>query len=167
MARLTFRDSFWDGKKKPFAIAICSTAVLLLLLFLGNLSYLYGSLFNSGYRVHNINVLAVDFDGGIIGHSLSAVYQKLQSDEFPTLQFHSTVEYPTIIDVRNAVCKGKFWAAVVTQPGASDRLSAALAGGLAASNYNSSDSVTYIWNGANYPAVQLGDVSGNLETLVR
>lgn len=166
MARLPLRDSFWDGKKKPFAIAIISTAILLILLFLANLSYLYGSLFKSGDRAHNINVLAVDFDGGVIGQALSAVYQELQNDQFPTLQFHSTAEYPTIIEVRNAVCRGDFWAAVVTQPGASARLAAALAGGSAASSYNSTDAVTYIWNAANYPAVQLGYVSGNMQTLI-
>lgn len=115
MVRLAFRDSFRDGKKKPLAIAVCSIAVLLILLFLGNLSYLYGSLFKSSCRVHNINVLAVDFYRGIIGQSLSAVYQQLQGDESPTLQFHSTTEYPTIIDARNAICRGDLWAAAVTQ----------------------------------------------------
>lgn len=105
--RLAFRDSF-ETVKEPLAIAVCSIAVLLILLFLGNLSYLYGSLFKSSCRVHNINVLAVDFYRGIIGRSLSAVYQQLQGDESPTLQFHSTTEYPTIIDARNAICRGDY-----------------------------------------------------------
>ncbi|KAF7968894.1 hypothetical protein HWV62_28932 [Athelia sp. TMB] len=166
MPRLRLRDSFWDNKKKPFAIAVGSTILLLILLFLGNLSYLYGSLYKSGDRIHNINVLAVDFDGGVIGQSLSAVYKELQSDQFPTLQFHSTAEYPTVDDVRNAVCRGEFWAGVVTQPGASSRLSAALGGGSAASEYNPSNTLTYVWNEANYPAVQLGNVAGNLQTLI-
>ncbi|TGO83532.1 hypothetical protein BPOR_0630g00010 [Botrytis porri] len=130
------------------------------------MSYMYGVLFKSGYLAHNLNILAVDYDGGIIGEALSVAYEQFQGDEFPKLQFHTTAKYPSIIEVQEAVCRGDYWGAIVAQPGASNRLSQALGGGSAAITYNSSDALTYINNGARYPAIQLGDISGNLETLI-
>ncbi|KAF7917620.1 uncharacterized protein EAE98_010036 [Botrytis deweyae] len=164
--RLLWRDPFWNGKRKPFGIGILMSGIMIILLFLSTMSYLYGILFKSGYRAHNLNILAVDYDGGIIGEALSVAYEQFQGDEFPKLQFHTKAKYPSIIEVQKAVCRGDYWGAVVAQPGASNRLSQALGGGSAASTYNSSDSLTYINNGARYPAVQLGDISGNLETLI-
>ncbi|PQE09153.1 Nitrosoguanidine resistance SNG1 protein [Rutstroemia sp. NJR-2017a WRK4] len=164
--RLLWRDPFWNGKRKPFVIGIFMSGIMITLLFLTMMSYLYGVLFKSGYRAHNLNILAIDYDGDIIGEALSVAYRQFQGDEFPELQFHTTVEYPSIVEVQKAVCRGDYWGAIVAQPGASNRLSQALGGGSAASTYNSSDALTYIYNGARYPAVQLGDISGNLETLI-
>lgn len=157
---------FWDGKRKSAVIAVTMTGLMLVVLFLGNLSYLYGSLFHSGERTHALKILAVGCDGGVIGLSLSGAYQEFQSASFPTLEFHSSLDYPTISNVRDTVCRGDFWAAIVAQPGASDRFAAALTGGTPATNCNASDTLTYIWNAAYYPSVQLRDISGNLETLV-
>lgn len=137
---------------------------MLILLFLANMSYLYGSLFRSGYRVNALNILAVDYDGGYIGQAVSAAYGELESDEFPRVNFRSAAGYPTIDNVRNAVCKGDYWGAIVTQPGASSRLSQALGGGTAAAGYDASDTVTLVYNSAHYAAVELGDVVGNLQT---
>lgn len=130
------------------------------------MSYLYGSLFHSEHRVHALKILAVDFDRGIIGQSLSAAYKELEGGSFPELQFHDSMEYPTVTDIRRAVCRGHYWGAVFVQNGASARLEDALSGGIAASNYNASNTVTYIWNEARYAVVSVGDVSGNLETLI-
>jgi hypothetical protein len=44
MARLLWHNPFWDDKRKLFVIALTSEGLLFLVLFLGNLSYLYGSL---------------------------------------------------------------------------------------------------------------------------
>jgi len=94
-ARIHPKDPFWNGKKKGFAVAVTSVLVMLQLLFLGNLSYLYGSIYRSGTRVHNFKVLAVDYDGGIIGQSLQAAYGLLESDSFPGLEIRSVADYPT------------------------------------------------------------------------
>jgi hypothetical protein len=166
MARLIWHDRFWDGKRKEFLIAITMAGIMLICLFLANMSYLYGSLFKSGDRAHALKMLAVNYDGGYIGQSLSAAYASLQGDNFPSIEFASTTDYPAVQDVRNAVCRGDFWGAVVAQPGASTRLSAALGGGTAAAEYQSNNTLTYIYNGARYAAVALGDVAGNLETLI-
>lgn len=79
------------------------------LLFLADLSYLYGVVFKSTYRVHNFKMLMVDFDGGLIGQSVNGAYQQFQGNTFPTLIQHDVSEYPTEADVREAVCKGHYW----------------------------------------------------------
>jgi len=53
---------------------------MLQVLFLGNLSYLFGTTHNQATRLHNLNVLYVDFDGGIVGESVQAAYQVSFSD---------------------------------------------------------------------------------------
>jgi hypothetical protein len=165
-SRLLWRDPFWNGKRKPFIKSLIMAGIMVVLLFLIIMCYLYGALYLSGFRTHNLNILAVDYDGGIIGKALSVAYKQLQGDEFLELQFHPATEYPSIIEVRNAVCRGDYWGAVVAQPEASNRLSQALAGGSAAKTYNSSDVFTYVHNGARYPTIQAGSIAGNLETLI-
>ncbi|KAH8586016.1 hypothetical protein B0O99DRAFT_529535 [Bisporella sp. PMI_857] len=166
MGRLLWRDPFWNGKRKPFVIAVVGSAVSLLLLFLGTMSYLYGSLYHDGSRVKALNILAVDLDEGIIGQSLSTAYAALQGDDFPTLHFHSRAEFATVDDIRHAVCKGDYWGAIFAQDGASTRLASALYGGDAASDYNASNTLTYVWNGVRYPTVQTGYIGANMETLI-
>ncbi|GME27992.1 putative nitrosoguanidine resistance protein [Neofusicoccum parvum] len=158
--RIHRSHEFWNGRRKGFAIAVVMSIVMLDLLFLANLSYLFGTVFNSGKRVHNFKVLMVDFDGGVIGQSVNGAYEQMKGNTFPTLVQHSTSEYPSEADVRKAVCKGNYWGAVYTHRDASSRLSAALAGGDAATSYNPADTITYIWNAVRYPAY----ASGNLQS---
>ncbi|KAM3086594.1 hypothetical protein ACMFMG_000721 [Clarireedia jacksonii] len=165
-SRLLWRDPFWNGKRKPFVKSIIMAGIMVILLFLTIMCYLYGVLYQSGSRTHNLNILAVDYDGGVIGQALSMAYKQLQGKEFLELQFHHATEYPSIVDVRNAVCRGHYWGAIVAQPEASNRLAQALVGGNTASTYNASDVLTYVYNGARYPIVEAGEVSANLETLI-
>lgn len=164
--RIHVKDPFWNGKKKSFAIAVTSTFVLLQLLFLGNLSYLSGVLFRDGTRVHNLNVLMVDYDQSVIGESLRGAYTSLKANTFPSLEEHSPNEFESPHDLMEAVRNGDYWAAIYPHAGASTRLSAALAGGEAAATYNSSDAITFIVNGARYPTVVQGNIEANLETLI-
>lgn len=139
---------------------------MLILLFLANISYIYGALYRSGTRVSALNILAVDYDHGVIGESLTAAYLNLQGEGFPTLQFHSPLEYATIGDVRNAVCKGDYWAAIVVQEEASTRLANALSGGTPAMEYNASNTITYVYNGARYSTIQDGFITSNMQALI-
>ncbi|KAF2091423.1 hypothetical protein K490DRAFT_136, partial [Saccharata proteae CBS 121410] len=151
--------------RRPFAVASAATLLMLQLLFLGLMSYIYGSLFQQSSRVHNFKVLMVDFDGGVIGEALSGAYQQLQAPSFPTIVHHSTTQYSTPADVRDAVCRGHYWGGIYTHPGASNRLSAALEGGQAAASYNAQDTMTYIYNAARYPAFASGLIQSNLVQL--
>ncbi|KAF4534553.1 Nitrosoguanidine resistance [Lasiodiplodia theobromae] len=163
--RIHRSHDFWNDKRKGFVMASVVAMLALNLLFLADLSYLYGVVFKSTYRVHNFKMLMVDFDGGLIGQSVNGAYQQFQGNTFPTLIQHDVSEYPTEADVREAVCKGHYWGAIYSHRDASSRLSAALAGGDAATSYNPADTVTYIWNGARYPSFSQGYVQSNLAQL--
>ncbi|KKY21794.1 putative nitrosoguanidine resistance protein [Diplodia seriata] len=163
--RIHRSHDFWNGKRKGFAIASAMAMLALNLLFLADLSYLYGVVFKSGDRVHHFKVLMVDFDGGVVGQSVNGAYQQFQGNTFPTLVQHDVSDFPTENDVREAVCKGHFWGAIYTHRDASSRLSAALAGGEAATSYNPADTITYVWNAARYPSFSQGYVQSNLVQL--
>ncbi|KFZ01997.1 hypothetical protein V500_00507 [Pseudogymnoascus sp. VKM F-4518 (FW-2643)] len=166
MATTFWGDPFWNGKRKGYLGSLCGAGVALCLVFLANMSYIYGSLYRSGHRLKALNVLAVDYDGGVIGQSLSAAYSGFESDQFPSLFFRDEASYPTAQDVQNAVCRGDYWAAVFVHPGASDRLSAALNGGSEAKTYEANNTITYVYNAARYAPVELGNIEGSLETLI-
>lgn len=159
------KDSFWNGKKKGFTIAATSSFIFLQCLYLGNLSYLAGSIYKNADRTHNLNVLMVDYDQGVIGQSMIDAYASLKADDFPTLIQKNISEYATPADIVHAVHVGDYWAGVYTHSGASDRLAAALQGGTAATSYNSSNTLTWVVNGVRYPTVAEGYLESNIATL--
>ncbi|KFY72191.1 hypothetical protein V499_07658 [Pseudogymnoascus sp. VKM F-103] len=151
----TSRASFFQAAALNF--------VLLQLLFFGLLCYLFGSLFQQTSRSHSLNVLWVDYDGGVIGDAVRDAYRTLQSDGFPTLIEHSRDEFPSEKELRQAVCDTSYWAVLYTAPGSSKGLGDALSG--AASQHNESNVLFYIWNEARYPTVLDGAISSNLQML--
>ncbi|KAL5337704.1 hypothetical protein BJX70DRAFT_225384 [Aspergillus crustosus] len=151
---------------KPFIGAVVGAFIGLQLLFLANMAYLYGTGFKSGTRYHNLNILYVDYDHDIIGQSVRSGYQHLQSPGFVSLQEHSAAEYPSMSDVRQAVCRGEYWGAVYANPGASLHLSDALADPQGAASYDNSQALTYVWNSAKYSSTA-AIISGHLQALVQ
>ncbi|THW82380.1 hypothetical protein D6D15_10232 [Aureobasidium pullulans] len=164
--RIGHRDPFWNGRKKPFMIAAIASFMLLQILFLVNMSYLFGSLFRSEHRVHNLNILTVDYDGGVIGKSLQGAITQLKADTFPTFDIESSSKYPEVEDIVQAVRRGDHWAAVFTHAGASERLAAALEGGDAAAAYDPTNTITYVWNQVRYPAVEDATIKSSMSQLV-
>jgi hypothetical protein len=126
------------------------------------MSYLYATQFNNSDRVHNLNILYVDYDGGVIGQSVTKAYQALKGNDFPTLT-KPAGQYSTPEDLRGAVCSGDFWAAVYTSPNASANLSAQLARGTTSSN----TALTYVWNGARYPAFAQSEIYSKILVLIQ
>lgn len=137
-----------------------------MLWFLVCLCYLYGTLYLSPGRHHNIDVLAVDFDGGVIGQSVQAAYQQLEGPTFFTLHFKSVEEFPDREAMTHSIWKGDYWAAISANEGASNRLSAALQGGQAASTYNASDALHFVWNQQYYTTFANGIVLGHMNQLI-
>ncbi|THY79156.1 hypothetical protein D6C86_00077 [Aureobasidium pullulans] len=164
--RIGHRDPFWNGRKKPFMIAAIASFMLLQILFLVNMSYLFGSLFKSEHRVHNLNILTVDYDGGVIGKSLQGAITQLKADTFPTFDIESSSKYPEVEDIVQAVRRGDHWAAVFSHAGASERLAAALEGGDAAATYDPTNTITYVWNQVRYPAVEDATIKSSMSQLV-
>ncbi|RDW91728.1 hypothetical protein BP5796_02893 [Coleophoma crateriformis] len=163
--RVSGRDAAVRNPRHRFLKEAGINLILLQILFLGLFCYIFGALFQQSIHTHNFQLVYVDYDGGIIGSSLWAAYQKMKGDTFPSIMQATTVDYPSPQDLRKAVCSTRFWSAIYTSPGASLRLELALAGGAAATNYNRSDVITYIWNEARYSPIQDTAISGSLKTL--
>lgn len=102
-------------------LAFLNLALLQVLFFL-LFCYLFGSLFQQSSHVHNMNVLYVDYDGGLIGSAVRHAYDTLQGNDFPTLNEESASRYPMPGDIEKAVCNTKYWAAIYTSLGATTRL---------------------------------------------
>lgn len=152
----------WQKVRTRFFIGLTISCLLLQLLFLGNLSYLYGTQFEDSSRIHNLNVLYVDYDGGVIGQSVADAYGILAADSFPTIQQSKPEKFPTPADVRSAVCKGDYWGAVYAFSNASDSLATAIANGR-----DSPPTLAYVWNGARYAAFAQSAIYSNLLTLIQ
>jgi hypothetical protein len=160
------RDQSTDILPTPllYIIPVIIAGLLLQILFLANMSYMYGALFKSGSRMHNLRVLAVDFDGGDVGRALSEGYSHLKSAEFPTVEWAAPSEYPKPDSLREAVCKHGYWAAIYTSSDATDRVLAAMEGDNKTA-YEASHAMTYIYNSIYYPAT-FSSLRGSLQALV-
>jgi hypothetical protein len=153
------------GPQRAFLRAASINFLILQFLFFGLFAYIFGSLFQQDTHTHNMKILYVDYDGGVIGASIRAGYKTLEGINFPTLVEETSAEYAAPHDLENAVCSTQYWAALYSSPGASEKLEVALAGGSAATTYNSSDVLTCIWNEARYSATTDSLISANLQTL--
>jgi hypothetical protein len=148
--------------RKAFMKGALINFLLLQLLFLGLFAYIFGALFQQAGHTHNLNVLYIDYDGGLVGQSVRQAYKSLQGDTFPTLQEEPASRHP-VDGLTGEICKAKYWAALYTNPGASTRLEAALGG--SASAYNRSDVLTFVWNEARYSATVDSAIAGSLQIL--
>ncbi|KAF2750204.1 hypothetical protein M011DRAFT_464981 [Sporormia fimetaria CBS 119925] len=164
------RTSFFSNDFRPsrnFFIKKTSFGSLLYMIwFLLSGTYLYGSLYRAPERYHNLRVLAVDYDGGVIGESLKVAYRQLEGPSFFHLDFQSPEEYPTEEDMYHAVWEGRFWGAISATRGASDRLSTALQNSNAASSYRPQDALHYVWNQQYYPAYAASVIQAGMEKLI-
>lgn len=162
--RLPFlHPSLAATRPKLIKAGIVNTLIIQLLFF-ALFCYLFGALYQQGPRTHNLDVLWVDYDGGLVGQAVNAAYARLRSDQFPTLVARPVSQYPSADTLRDAVCDADYWAAVYTAAGSSARLGLAIAG-LNTSRYNESDVLFYIWDEAKYPAVTDSALSSNMVAL--
>lgn len=162
--RLPFHDPVMHKTRKKFFAAAGKNFALLQLLFFALFGYVFGSLYQQATHTHNIHIVFVDYDGGAIGQAIRKAYSGLQARTFPTLVEKSAAEYANPGTLENAVCRTRFWAALYTSAGASDRLHDALTSNESVV-YDPTDVMTYIWNEARYSAVVDPVVSSNLQTL--
>ena len=163
------RPSIHDPSVRPLRLALLKAAainfLLLQVLFLGLFCYLFASLFQQNTHIHNLDILFVDYDGGAIGTAVRDAYQQLKGPGFPTLFERSSLMFPEPRTVEDAVCDIKFWGGLYTTANASNRLTAALAGGSDASSYNNSDVLTVVWNEARYPTTVDPAIYQNMKDL--
>ncbi|KGO53367.1 protein of unknown function DUF3533 [Penicillium expansum] len=151
----------WKEIRPRFLPAVITMFLLLQVLFLVNMCYLYATQFRSTTRYHNFNLLYVDYDGSIIGKSVTDAYQQLRGHGFPTLLSESPNEYAQPKDIQEAVCRGEYWGAIYTIKGGSADLASALENGSSPPT-----SLTYIWNGVRYPVFSQAAVYSNILKLI-
>ncbi|KLO95007.1 uncharacterized protein LW93_3704 [Fusarium fujikuroi] len=156
----------WHGRRGLVVKILAGVMVAILVVFLADLSYVFGSTFEVGNRVSGLKILVVDYDGGAVGESVASAYKNFQDKTFPTLEFRSADDYPETQDVKHGVCHADYWGAIYINKGSSDKLAAAYEGGSAAENYNPADSITYIYNSARYPTVASGYLVPNLQKII-
>lgn len=137
-----------------------------MLWFLACLCYLYGTLYLSPSRHANFHVLAVDYDGGVVGQAMQSAYDQLKGPGFFSLVYHTPEEYPTEEDMYQAVWNGDYWASISATKGASAKLSAALQGGQAAATYNAADALHYNWNQQYYTTFANSIILAHMNQLV-
>lgn len=133
--------------RAPFLKATIASGLLLNILFLANMSYIFGSIFQSPSRAHALNVLLVDYDGGVVSQSVRAAYSSLKSNTFVTIREQPASDFDDTAAIDDAVCSGDYWAALYVSPNASSNLAQALEGGSAAQNYNASSALGLVWYG--------------------
>ena len=131
--------------RKPFLKATITSGLILNILFLANMSYIFGSIFQSPGRTHALNVLLVDYDGSVVSQSVRAAYSSLKSNTFVTIHEQPASDFDDTAAIDDAVCSGDYWAALYVTPNASSNLAQALEGGSAAENYNASLALGVVW----------------------
>ena len=120
--RLHGHDKAVVGARRSFLKAALINFAYLQILFFCLFCYIFGSIYQQGFHVHNLNVLYVDYDGGLIGTAVRQAYGSLKGNGFPTLIEGGVAQYPTPGDIEKVVCSTKYWAAIYTSPGATNRL---------------------------------------------
>ena len=152
----------WKGMQGRFLLALGSTFLFLEILFLGDISYLYGTEYHQAQRYHALDVLYVDYDQGVVGQSVVGAYGAVKAASFPTVHQQSIEKYPDVGDVREAVCSGDYWGAIYSLPDASSKLASALDKGESTPN-----TLAYVWNEARYPVIARSAIYSNLQILVQ
>ena len=110
-------------------------------------------------------MLFVDYDGGVIGEAVRTSYDSLKGSDFLSLQEESPAVFPSIGRLEKEVCGTRYWAALYTTAGASDRLSKALSSINAVTTYKPEEVLTFIWNEARYSAIVDTAIHNNLQNL--
>jgi hypothetical protein len=142
--------------------ALIPAAVMIMAVFWINSSHIYGLFHHQGAYVKRAHVALADFDGGDFGEALrTAAMLNNGSYGHPTyLNIDSTTSSPE--QIRHDVFKGKYWAAIVVQPGASARFEEAVSG--SASSYNASNVYTYYLMPARYYTLYAAGIQSTVIT---
>jgi hypothetical protein len=164
--RTHFWHEHWRGTRSKIIIHTALGGTAFLVWFLVCLSYLYGALYLSPSRHAALHVLAVDYDGGVVGQAMHAAYEKLSGPGYFTLVYRPPQDYPTEEDMLQAVWDGDYWAAISASKGASERLAAALQGGQAAVTYDPADALHYIWDQQYYTTFANSAILNHMTQLV-
>ncbi|CAO1638136.1 unnamed protein product [Sympodiomycopsis kandeliae] len=129
---------------------IIPAGIILLLAFWLSSIYLYGLVFRQGKYVSRVSVPVVDFDGGSMGEVLRQTTASMSgTDGYPRhelLDASST----TPEQLKEDVYKGKYWAALYVESGATQRWEVAINQTSPATPYDASNTLKYVLMNARY-----------------
>ncbi|KAL9115658.1 MAG: hypothetical protein Q9227_000026 [Pyrenula ochraceoflavens] len=163
--RVSGHDESVQPLRKGFFRVAARNFLILQILFLALFAFVLGSIYKSNEHTHNINILYVDFDGGVIGRLIREAYDGLRGDTFPSLREVPATSYSSPSDLEHEICHAHYWGALYATSGASERLQKVFEGGLEAHFYNKSDVLVYILNEARYPTITDTAVVSNIQKL--
>ncbi|GAA5983944.1 hypothetical protein JCM11641_001402 [Rhodosporidiobolus odoratus] len=146
---------------------IVPAGVSFILIFWVCALWLYGSLYKSSEKTHNLGIAIADFDGGSIGAALlsavNAVNGQRTSPSFHILPSNSTSPK----DLQHLVFTGKYWGGIYASAGATDRFNAAIGSDATAANsYNPAEALTYTGLEVRYNTVWSGFVLTNINKIL-
>ncbi|KAM0426447.1 hypothetical protein ACHAPT_008138 [Fusarium lateritium] len=133
----------WQATIAPTA----QTAIQLILMLLGVMSYLFGTSHNQTNRYHALKMLVVDLDGGQVGEAVIQAAASFGSSKFPSIEIGQAGQFDSPAEVKEAVCRADYWAAVTVPANASVNLASAL------QDSSNNSTIYYTYNQARYPTI--------------
>ncbi|CAK4031461.1 Hypothetical predicted protein [Lecanosticta acicola] len=138
-------------QKTPSRVALLGLYVAFII-FLKSL-YLWAPQYDLEWRLNNLQVLVVDYDGGLLGLQLNTTYQTLSGPTFPHFTFSTQHDFETEDEIFHAVKRQSYWGAIYTRPNASSRIAATTNEPFNVEQGLGEANLVYVWNEANYPTV--------------
>jgi hypothetical protein len=149
--------SAWPNVSGPQLLkALIPAALMLMAVFWINASHLFGIFHHQGAYTHRAKVALADFDGGNFGEALRlSAAANNGSYGYPTYVNIDTT-HSSIESIKHEVFKGTYWAAIVVQPGATERFNSAVNG--TAADYDMNDVYTYYLLDARYYTLYVSNI---------
>lgn len=148
-----FALRFWDPRLKKLRMiymkAVIIMSFVVMVLIWGVMAIYWGSLWKENDLSHNLHVMVVNYDEGLIGQTLVEALEKSNDADLPhpTYVVVDPKDYPTPEAIRTAIEPNyEYWGGVEIMKDATDRLNAARANG--DDSWNPSAVVTLITNTA-------------------
>lgn len=134
---------------KKLMSMLIPAGLMLIIGFWVSAAHLFGLVYQQGEHTSRVHVPVVDFDGGAMGQALIQTAKSLSgSYNYPTYQVISAAT-TNPEKLQEDVYKGKYWAALFVEAGATERWEAAISG-MSSSPYQANDTIKYVLMDARY-----------------
>ncbi|RSL63228.1 hypothetical protein CEP54_005291 [Fusarium duplospermum] len=137
----------WRPRWQATVLPTAQTAIQLMVMLLGVMSYLFGTSHNQADRYHARKMLIVDLDGGEVGKAVTQAAINLGSSKFRSIEIGQEAQFDSPAEVKEAVCHADYWAAVTVPANSSASLARAL------QESSNSSPIYYTYNQARYPTI--------------
>lgn len=137
----------WRPRWQATIVPTAQSAIQLMLMLLGVMSYLFGTSHNQADRYHALKMLIVDLDGGQVGRAVTQAAASLGSSKFPSIEIGQVGQFDSTAQIKESVCHTDYWAAVTVPANASADLANAL------QDSSDTSAIYYTYNQARYPTI--------------